>query len=67
MTMQVESTMEEAKHLVLARVAFAATVIAIVMWSLPASSNSAAAGIAANGIYLRDEKNISIERERTCT
>ena len=38
-------------------------VVALMIWSLPASSNSAAAGIAANGIYLKDEKNISIERE----
>lgn len=37
--------------------------VALLLWSLHANSNDSAAGIAANGVYLKEEKSISIEKE----
>jgi hypothetical protein len=39
---------------------------ALMLWPVHAVSNDSAAGVAANGIYLMEEKNVSIEREDLC-
>ena len=53
-------THETNKHLLLFRNAL---VSVLILWCLPAASNDSSAGIAATGIYLKEEKNVSIESE----